>query len=170
MFVCCLPAMRPVRLPSHLSGCSSHLSVYVCSISVCTVRFSDSLYRLVVRLLVHSGCCFGRRVPSSPSLFGPSDCLAIDLSVFGESLFGCVCPVRLWYIQSCLFRAVRFSCGCRCHIHRCYSSRWFSGHHLSGLFQPIVQFGPSFVRPHIHPCRFFFFLFLFMCLCGCLIP
>ena len=64
MYVCCLPAMRPVRLPSHLSGCSSHLSVYVCSISVCTDRLSDSLYRPVVRLLVHSGCCFGRPVPS----------------------------------------------------------------------------------------------------------
>ena len=64
MYVCCLPAMRPVRLPSHLSGCSSHLSDYVCSISVCTDRLSDSLYRPVVRLLVHSGCCFGHPVPS----------------------------------------------------------------------------------------------------------
>ena len=59
MYVCCLPAMRPVRLPSHLSGCSSHLSDYVCSISVCTDRLSDSLYRPVVRLLVHSGHSVG---------------------------------------------------------------------------------------------------------------
>ena len=44
MFVCCLPAVRPVRLPSHLSGCSSHLSGYVYHLLLCTDRLSDSQF------------------------------------------------------------------------------------------------------------------------------
>ena len=91
------------------SGCSNRsISVFgvFCRLSARTNR--QFVRPSVVWLLVHSGCRSGRLVPSLPLLFGPSGCLAIDLSVSGRSLLGRVCPVRVWCIQTCLFSVVRF--------------------------------------------------------------
>ena len=110
MYVCCLPAMRPVRLPSHLSGCSSHLSGYVCRLLVCTDRLSGfwSILDVVsaVRFRRNHRCsgCLAIRLIAWLSL-----CISVVGLIqpsFG-ALFVCVLSVGLRLCQHLLLLRLR---------------------------------------------------------------
>ena len=120
---------------------------------------SSSIVRKSVRLL--SGLwSIPVVISSSLSLFSPSGCLSGHRSICPVclSLFGGVCPVHVWCIQSCLFKAVRFS-GCRQFL---YHHRYFG--HMSGSFRLIVWFDcisilvGSFLSVHVRLPRSILFM------------
>ena len=140
-----LLSLQPLFGHSGRSRCCLHHRFFNCIVWSSTLLLSllvcmfGAIFRLsaridslsVVRLPVHSGCRFGRPVLSSSFLFGPSGCVAIDLYVFGQALFGrvvsvCLRPfgpfVRLFVwsklsgcLIPCLSGAVGFS-SCRCLV------------------------------------------------------
>ena len=104
-----LLSLQPLFGHSGRSRCCLHHRFFNCIVWSSTLLLSllvcmfGAIFRLsaridslsVVRLPVHSGCRFGRPVLSSSFLFGPSGCVAIDLYVFGQALFGRVVSVCL---------------------------------------------------------------------------